>query len=132
MGRFESLPIKLNHSIMEIPVAGYLGEKGLTLQLMVEGKQKPIIITPPKLARESWISCYVRTPDKPFKLIAIDNRQREWFAFAMPRGVGTLSFWAMWMLKQGHLLFFIGLLLPCLLLCGNDFYIQKRNIAFPD
>jgi hypothetical protein len=109
MGRFESLPIKLNHSVMEIPVAGYLGEKGLTLQLVVEGEPKPIIITPPKLAREGWVSCYVRTPDKPFKLIAIDNRSDKWFAFAMPRSIGTLSFITLWILERGWILLLTGL-----------------------
>jgi hypothetical protein len=127
MGRFESTLINLEHSFMEISVAGYLGEKDLTLQLVVEGQAEPIVITPPKLAREGWVSCYVRTPNQPFKLVAIDNRPDLWFAFAMPRGVGRLSFWAMWMLKHGHISFFLGLLLLGLLHCNNGFCFQKKN-----
>ncbi len=128
VGTFESTPIKLAHGFMEIPVAGYLGEKGLTLQLVVESQPVPIIIKPPKLAREGWVSCYVRVPEQPFKLVAIDNSPDLWFAFAMPRGIGTLSFGVIWILKQGDILFFIGLFLLSLLYCGNCGYPLKRKV----
>ena len=110
-GRFESTPIKLEHSFMEIPVAGYLGQEGLKLQLVVEGQPEPITIIPPKLARQSWVSCYVRTPNQPFKLVAHDNRPDLWFAFAMPRSLGPLSFITIWILEHGWMVFIIGIAL---------------------
>jgi hypothetical protein len=112
-GRFESTPIKLERSFMEIPVAGYLGQEGLKLQLVVEGQPEPIAIIPPKLARQSWVSCYVRTPNQPFKLVAIDQRtdQFGWFAFAMPRSLGSLSFITIWILEHGWMIFIIGIAL---------------------
>jgi hypothetical protein len=123
VGRFESTPIKLERRFMEIPVAGYLGEKGLTLQLVVEGQPDPIVITPPKLAKESWVSCYVRTPLQPFKLVAIDNRSDRlgWFAFAMPRSLGTLSFVTRWLLEKGWMLLVIGLFGLAMLFCPPIF-----------
>ncbi|RKZ55471.1 MAG: hypothetical protein DRR08_24265 [Candidatus Parabeggiatoa sp. nov. 2] len=127
VGRFESTQIKLERRFMEIPVAGYLGEKGLTLQLVVEGQPEPIIITPPKLAKESWVSCYVRTPLQPFKLVAIDNRSDRlgWFAFAMPRSLGTLSFITRWLLEKGWMLLLIGLLGLGMLFCSPVFITSE-------
>jgi hypothetical protein len=100
MGRFESTSLQYQRSFLEIPVAGYLGEPDLHLQLVVTGSTKPIIIKPPQLAKESWVSCYVRTPNRPFKLIAIDNNPNLWFAFAMPRSVGWLSLYSKTSIKR--------------------------------
>jgi uncharacterized membrane protein len=110
MGQFESTPIKLSRDFLAIPVAGYLGEKDLHLQLKVEGETKPIIITPPKMPGESWVTCYVATPKKPFQVIAIDNNPNVWFAFATPRGLNTFSLMAIWLIDKGKFLFIIGLL----------------------
>jgi hypothetical protein len=119
VGRFESPSIQLNRHFMEIPVAGYLGEKDLTLQLVVEGKPEPVVITPPTLAKENWVSCYVRTPKQPFKLVAIDNNPNQfgWFAFAMPRDIGTLSFITLWLLEYGWIVFLIGMSLLFFIFC---------------
>jgi len=99
----------------------------LTLQLVVEGQPEPIIITPPKLAKESWVSCYVRTPLQPFKLVAIDNRSDRlgWFAFAMPRSLGTLSFITRWLLEKGWMLLLIGLLGLGMLFCSPVFITSE-------
>jgi len=69
--RFESEFISIHQRFMEIPIAGYLGEKGLSLQLFVEGEDKPIEIIPPKLAKETWVSTYIRTPTRPWLLLMI-------------------------------------------------------------
>lgn len=106
---FESEFINIHHRFMEIPIAGYLGKKGLSLQLFVEGKDKLIEIIPPKLAKETWVSAYIRTPTRPFKVVAVDYNPDSWFAFAMPRGVGILSFANLWLLDKGPILFFIGI-----------------------
>lgn len=119
VGQFVSKPIQRAKSFIEIPVAGYLGEKGLTLQLVVAGQDKPIPIVPPTLPGETWVSCYVRTPKQPFQVVAIDNRTDLWFAFAMPRGIGILSFGVIWLLEQGKILFFAGLCLIGWLFCAQ-------------
>ncbi|BAP54665.1 hypothetical protein THII_0368 [Thioploca ingrica] len=117
IGRFESTSLQYQHSFLEIPVAGYLGEKDLTLQLVVEGQANPIIVTPPRLAKESWISCYVRTPNRPFKLVAIDNNPNSWFAFAMPRSLGWLSFISIQILEQARTLLILSLFLLGMIFC---------------
>jgi len=117
VGRIESTAIEPKHSFIEVPIAGYLGEKGLTLQLVIKGQAKPIVITPLKLAKEGWISYYVRTPDKPFKLVAIDNRSDLWFAFAMPRSLGYLSFITILLLENGWILLLAGLSWLFIILC---------------
>ena len=108
VGIFESQSIQLNYRVMEIPIAGYLGEENLTLQLVVEGQSEPIVIRPSKLAKESWLSCYVPVPSQPFKIVAIDNNREFWFAFAMPRGIKTLSFVTIWLLEFGGLFIVLG------------------------
>ncbi len=117
VGHFESELMTLKHGFMEIQVAGYLGEKGLALILMVEGQSAPIIITPPNIAGENWVSCYVRTPKQPFKIVAIDNRPDSWFAFAMPRSLGTLSFLSIMLLEQAVVFLFIGFSVLFILFC---------------
>jgi hypothetical protein len=128
VGKFMSKPIhKLAKSFIEIPVAGYLGEKDLILQLVVAGQDKPISIIPPALSKETWVSYYVRTPDRPFQVVAIDNRTDLWFAFAMPRGIGILSFGVIWLLQQGKILFFAGLFLIGWLFCTNWKYFSRSH-----
>ncbi|NJO18078.1 MAG: hypothetical protein HC877_20815 [Thioploca sp.] len=117
IGRFESTSLQYQHSFLEIPVAGYLGEKDLTLQLVIEGQANSIMVTPPRLAKESWVSCYVRTPNRPFKLVAIDNNPNSWFAFAMPRSLGWLSFISIWVLEQSRTLLILSLFLLGMIFC---------------
>ena len=117
IGRFESTSLQYQRSFLEIPVSGYLGEKDLTLQLVVEGQANPIVVTPPRLAKESWVSCYVRTPNRPFKLVAIDNNPNSWFAFAMPRSLGWLSFISIQILEQARTLLILSLFLLGMIFC---------------
>jgi hypothetical protein len=117
IGRFESTSLQYQHRFLEIPVAGYLGEKDLTLQLVVAGQTQPLVIKPPQLARESWISCYIRTPNRPFKLVAIDNNPNSWFAFAMPRSLGWLSFISIQILEQARTLLILSLFLLGMIFC---------------
>jgi hypothetical protein len=111
LGSFLSTPLQITQGFLEIPVTGYLGERGLGLLLVVEGQDQPIAVVPPVIPQERWVSCYLPTPAQPFKLVAIDNRNDRWFAFAMPRGVGILSFWGKFVLQQGQLLCFGGIIL---------------------
>lgn len=125
IGQFESIPLQFKHSFIEIPVGGYLGEKNLKLQLVVEGQPEPIIIRPPRLAKESWVSCYVRTPQRSFKLVAIDNNPQLWFAFAMPRSLGRWSLISIWILERGWILFLLGICGLGMMFCLFD--IIKRE-----
>ena len=110
-GEFISQYLEIKQKFMAIPVTGYLGNKNLELQLLVDGEGGAVTVSPPVLAENKWVTCYIRTPDKPFRLRGIDNSTESWFAVAMPRGVGGLSLWTKGILKYGELLFFAGLIL---------------------
>jgi len=128
-GTFVSEPITVEHQYLQIPLAGYLGTPGLQLQLLVEG-QPPITITPPKVIGESWSSHYVRTPTQPFRIVATDQNVDSWFAFAMPRGVGVLSFWTMKLLNysKDFMLGSLGLLLALLFVYS---YLKPETLNKP-
>jgi hypothetical protein len=112
MGTFVSAPITITQSYLQIPLAGYLGMPGLQLQLLVDGKS-PIEIIPQKIAGNSWISQIIPAPTGPFRISATDRNIDTWFAFAMPRGVGILSFWTTQLLNNANYLLLgsLGLLL---------------------
>lgn len=100
-GTFISAPMTVKQSYLQIPLSGYLGTPGLRLELVVDGKP-PLVITPPKLIRETWENYYVRTPTEPFRIVATDQEINSWFAFATPRGVGILSFWTIQLLNYAN------------------------------
>lgn len=110
-GSFVSSPITVDHEYLEIPVTGYLGELDISLTLVVKEKNLITPIVPAEVPKDRWISCYVRTPQQPFQVIAIDRHPAYWFAFAMPRGVGRFSFWGMQLLNFGKILFWVSMIL---------------------
>lgn len=127
-GRFESAIISPpSQTFMEIPVSGYLGEKDLSLSLVEEDSNKSIDLTPYKVVREGLISIYVRTPKKPFRIVAVDNNPELWFAFAAPRGIGKLSVYSQWLLRYGQTIFTFGALLIALMLNPKVFNSLTRS-----
>lgn len=83
--------IVIAQTYMEIPISGYLGIEGTQLAILVTGQQ-PMIIKPVSLIGNSWSSIRVAVPSEPFRLQATDLRPDAWFAFAIPKGIGRLSF----------------------------------------
>ncbi len=109
-GRFETEFIHFPQRTVAIPVAGYLGEKGLTLQLEIKDEVKPIVINPERIiAKESWLIHILQLPDKPVKLVAIDENPNFWFAFGMPRSMGIFSFWTQKLLRYWWMILFMGI-----------------------
>jgi len=111
MGRFVSDPIYISQPFMEMMVAGYLGESDLSLQLVTDDQKIPITAKSSKIIEKKWHPIYLKTPAKPFKIIAIDNRSDLWLAFSAPRGIGVLSFYNSQLLNHGQSIFLFGLLL---------------------
>lgn len=103
-----SEPMTIHQTFLEIPVAGNLGTSGLSLELLHEGNHIPIIIS--QTSKEKWTSVYLLTPQQPFQIVATDQRSDAWLAFAMPRGIGKLSFIVMKLLPLGKQLFILGML----------------------
>ena len=91
-GSFESLPVQKSRlPWLEIPVAGYLGQTNLSLELidLATGKRTPI--EPRTTAGTKWLNCYVKAPAGEFKIVAHDASETAWFAFKAPCEVGRLS-----------------------------------------
>jgi hypothetical protein len=95
-GGFISLPIRQSTlPYLEIPVAGNLGESGLSLELVDVASGKRFPVTPPEVPGGAWINAYTRAPQGEFKVVAAFDTDTAWFAFKEPREVGRLSYWAM-------------------------------------
>jgi hypothetical protein len=110
MGTFESLPIRKSRlPYLEISVAGDLGEKNLSLELIELATGARIPVKPSKIAGNKWLDCYVKAPAGAFKIVARDASETGWFAFKAPREVGRLSFWAIQTLSAWKYLLFAGL-----------------------
>jgi hypothetical protein len=94
-GTFESLPVQKSAlPYLEIPVAGHLGEAGVSLELVDITSGRITAVRPSQVAGERWVNAYVRAPAGEFKIVARDESGSKWFAFKEPREVGRLSFWA--------------------------------------
>ncbi|EEF60138.1 hypothetical protein [Pedosphaera parvula] len=92
---FKSLPIKKSTlSYLEIPVAGDLGEAGLSLQLVDMASGKTIDIKPTRKAGGRWLNIQVAAPDGEFEIVARDESETKWFAFKEPREMGRFSYLA--------------------------------------
>ena len=93
-GTFESLPVRKSAlPYLEIPVAGDLGEPGLSLTLVDAATGKATDVTPPQAPGGQWLNTYVKAPAGEFKIVARDDSDTGWFAFKEPREFGRLSYW---------------------------------------
>jgi hypothetical protein len=96
---------------LELSVAGDLGGKNLTLELvdLATGERTPV--KPSATPGNKWRDCYVKAPAGAFKIVARDASETGWFAFKAPREVGRLSFWAIRILNAWKYLLLAGLCL---------------------
>jgi hypothetical protein len=99
-GGFESAPFPACAGYVRIEVAGYLGERGLSLGLRPVGSSTQIAIEPESLARESWQPVFVRCPNGPFTIVATDANAQFWFAFRAPVIIGWASGLGRWLVDQ--------------------------------
>ena len=74
---------------------------------------KGIAVIPHEPPGEKWVSCYVRRPGNPIRCLAIDRSESfaGWFAFAMPKGVGQLSYISMKLCRLSVLMIVSGAIL---------------------
>jgi len=101
-GEWRSAPIiRPTLSYWKIEVAGYLGQPGLSLELisLTTGMVLATVVPTP-LPRESWCAAYVRALDTAAVLVARDASASQWFAFSEPVEMGRFSYWA-WRLATG-------------------------------
>jgi hypothetical protein len=94
-GRFESGPVPQCSGFVYIEVAGYLGERGLSLALESLKSGRQTTLATRALAREQWLPTLARCPDGPFRIVAVDANSRYWFAFRSPEPMAIGSGLAM-------------------------------------
>lgn len=114
VGFYSSEPIYMERPYVAIPVTGYLGFEGQSLKLVGVKNGDEVEISPSELNsihERSWRTIIVRAPEKNFRVVASDDNKQLWFGFATPRSVGALSYYAELILKSGHTLWKLGLLL---------------------
>ncbi len=113
-GKFESLPINpATLPFLEIPVAGYLGAPGLSLELLDStGKSTPVKSA--LSADGGWQNAFVKAPAGKFKVVARDESTTGWLAFGEPRELGRFSYWTICLLRAWQYFVIAGL--GCLVL----------------
>ncbi len=109
-GTFESAPMTSSLPYLEIPVAGNLGQPGLSLQLVELDSGKVFDVKPAREPGGQWMNVDLKAPSEKFKLVARDDSATGWFAFKAPREMGRLSFWAAESLATANYLAVAGLL----------------------
>jgi hypothetical protein len=108
-GQFQSLPVKKSSlPFLEIPVAGDLGEAGLSLELVDTASGQTTQVKPRHHAGGRWLNVYVKAPAGDFRVIARDKSETGWFAFKEPREIGRLSLWAMRLLAAWKTILAVG------------------------
>ena len=127
-GTFESAPMTSSLPYLEIPVAGNLGEPGLTLQLVELDSGKTFDVKPAHEPGGQWINVDVKAPAGKFKLVARDESSSGWFAFRPPREMGRLSFWAQRIVGTARVFFVAGFLSLALALFFH-FFPRARETA---
>ncbi|HZV35710.1 MAG TPA: hypothetical protein VFB72_14140, partial [Verrucomicrobiae bacterium] len=77
---FESEPVKASAlPYLEIAVAGNLGAKGTSLELVDVASGAAIQVRPAVIPGARWVNVRVKAPAGPFKVVARDETETRWF-----------------------------------------------------
>jgi len=135
-GRLLSQPLEVRQPYVELPVVGYWFADGMALQLVDTESNTVLKVNdfcekPARRAAEVWMSCIIPVPSVPFKfyLMAVDIRPDLWFGFAMPRGIGSLSYFNQRVLSVSHLLLIAGLVMLIVLVPLSSLWSVFRGNA---
>ncbi len=113
-GTYKSEEFESKRSYLIFPTLGFLGREELSLQL-VEVDSGSIISVIPRdtsaKSADSWASQVVKVPEGKYRIIASDQSDTLWFAFAAPRSMGKLSYLVRRILKKGEYIWQLGVLL---------------------
>jgi hypothetical protein len=91
-GRFESGRIEpCTLGRLKFGVAGYLGERDLSLGLKSLSNGLESGARPHTLAKEQWSEAIADCPSGPFQVVATDANPERWFAFREPVEIGSIS-----------------------------------------
>ncbi|MBL9213602.1 MAG: hypothetical protein JNL92_24265 [Opitutaceae bacterium] len=65
-------------------------------------------VFPTRRPHDTWRAAYVRTPEKPFVVVATDRSAGGWVAFSGPVEMGGASYWAWRATKHGLLIVYVA------------------------
>jgi hypothetical protein len=96
---------------LRFQIAGYLDNSSLKLELYGMDHRLIGAVVPKKLAKESWKSVDVPSPQVPFYIKATDQNDGHggWFAFSEPTEIGRFSRITESILSAGRTLLVLGL-----------------------
>ena len=90
-GRFESEPLTCRGGFLKFELAGYVGQTNQRLALKDLSSARELAVRASYLPRERWVDAFVRCPDGPFEIVAVDDDPATWFAFREPVEMGPGS-----------------------------------------
>jgi hypothetical protein len=90
-GRFESQPLTCRAGFLKFEIAGYVGQSNQRLALKDLSSSRELPVSASYLPRERWVDAFVRCPDGPFEIVAVDDDPATWFAFREPVEMGPGS-----------------------------------------
>ena len=125
-GKYITEFFKTKRPYIMVPTQGYLGFPGTTLKLVGKNNKDEKLIPHHKNAfnAHTWTQTIIPAPDSEYSIHATDNSNELWFAFAAPRTVGRLSYYAYQMLNNNRMIWISGILLLA-------FSLRKRvTLAF--
>lgn len=100
---------------LKFETAGVLGEPGVILELRDAATGRPLApIRPEKIPGNTWRAAYVRAPADSFVIYARAPDAARWLAFSEPVEMGTGSYWAWQLSKNGRLIATVALALALL------------------
>ena len=91
-GRFESEPLTRGR-FLKFELAGYVGQTNQRLALKDLSSAREQAVRASYLPRERWVDAFVRCPDGPFEIVAVDDDPATWFAFFVNRSKWVRDRW---------------------------------------
>ena len=110
-GRFESQPMTCRSGFLKFELAGYVGQTNQRLALKGLSSNDELSVTATYLPMERWVDAFVRCPEGPFEIVAVDEDPATWFAFREPVEMGPGSLVAELLITSSSGLFAAALLL---------------------
>lgn len=110
---------------LKFETAGDLGRPGAGISLTLldpTSGHTLATVQPSKVPGNTWRSAYVRAPQGPFVIAASDTAPDAWLAFSAPVEMGTASYWAWRLTKQGLLIVYLAAVAAIVLLV-----LESRN-----
>lgn len=111
-GEYESQVYSIDRPYLMIPTLGFLGFEDLSLKLVEvsTGRETPVIVREDSANVEYWRKNLVPAPDGAFRIVANDQSDKLWFAFAAPRELGVVSYYVRRLIEHRSTIWNLGVI----------------------